>query len=582
MSRHSLNLESYQKLIQVSLREEPANIWLKNVQFLNVYLGKIERKNIVISGQRIAYVGDKEPLASRHTEIIELNEKQIIVPGYIEPHGHPFQLYNPITWSDFLLSGGTTTSINDNLFFFTMLGVDKSIKFIEELNRTSELLHLWWARFDDQTEANEIGTKRTFSFNEGYLGRWLDHPLVIQGGEFTSWSRFLKGDMDLAKLMLMTKQQYGKRIEGHLPGASLDTLNAMAASGVGADHESINGEDVLNRLSIGMYAALRHSSIRPDLPKILTYLIQEPNLNKSLLMLTSDGSHPFFLNQTGIDKMIKIMLDYGFNVIDVYRIATLNPATYYGLDQNIGSISPGRLAHLNVLEDLSKPTPLHVMVGGKWAIRNNTLLNKQGQSGDWLKSYFYKERIHPNINETHLSQGEGHTGIRFVNAVITVPYKYQPTQPLDEGELYLSLLDQQGKWVLNTRMKGFSSKLLALASSYTASKDYVLIGKNRDYMLKAFQEMLDLNGGIVAYFEDQECIKIPLPLSGGMSLEPLETVIKQTTFFVKKMNESGYRFKDPFFTLFFLTTTHLPNVRLTYDGLYLIKEEQIITPVSKL
>ena len=43
---------------------------------------------------------------------------QVLVPGYIEPHCHPFQLYNPHSLSNYASSFGTTTLINDNLYPF--------------------------------------------------------------------------------------------------------------------------------------------------------------------------------------------------------------------------------------------------------------------------------------------------------------------------------------------------------------------------------------------------------------------------------------------------------------------------------
>lgn len=582
MNIRPLSLEAYQRLLQVSLGKEPASVWFKHVRYLNVHTGQVERGHIVLSDQRIAYVGEKEPLTSKDTEIVELDAYQIMVPGYIEPHGHPFHWYNPWTWGEFLLTQGTTMSINDNVFFFANLDVEKAIQFINELDQNSQHLSLWWARFDAQTDIHEKEEGQNYRFTEEAMQKWLAHPLVMQGGEFTAWPQLLQGDEELAKFMLMTRQQFGKRIEGHLPGASLETLNALAAAGIGADHESLNGKDVLKRLRVGMYTALRYSSIRPDLPQILRDLREVPNLNLSRMMLTNDGSIPFFVEESGFNQMVKIVLDAGFSEVDAYRMATLNPATYYGLDQDIGSIAPGRLAHMNILEDLSQPTPVHVMVDGKWAIRNQRRVSRRDVPKEWLQGYFRMKQPTFTLDVQDLNIEQGEMGIQLVNAAITRPYAYQVNELLEEGEVYLSLVNQQGKWVLNTRMKGFSLKLTALASSYTATKDYVLIGKDREQMLRAFDELVALGGGIVAYFDNGESMQISLPLAGGMSAEPMEKVIEICTLFVQKMKDSGYAFEDPVYTLLFLTATHLPFIRLTSQGVYLIKEQQMITPVYKL
>jgi adenine deaminase len=48
------------------------------------------------------------------------------------------------------------------------------------------------------------------------------------------------------------------------------------------------------------------------------------------------------------------------------------------------------------------------------------------------------------------------------------------------------------------------------------------------------------------------------------------------------MKKNGHRFDDPIYTLLFLTATHLPFVRLTKQGLFLIKEQQIVTNIRDI
>ena len=60
-----------------------------------------------------------------------------------------------------------------------------------------------------------------------------------------------------------------KKIEGHFPGASEKTLAKMMLFGADCDHEAMTGEEVYESLMQGYMVSLRHSSIRPDLPKLL-------------------------------------------------------------------------------------------------------------------------------------------------------------------------------------------------------------------------------------------------------------------------------------------------------------------------
>lgn len=408
----------------------------------------------------------------------------------------------------------------------------------------------------------------------------MAHPFVVQGGEFTSWPLLLQGNQDLAKWMLLTKQDFNKRIEGHLPGASAETLNALTAAGISADHESLNGEDVLRRLRIGLYATLRYSSIRPDLPQILEELRKQPDLNLSRIMLTNDGATPFFVEQSGVNQMIKLVIEAGFEAVDAYRMATLNPATYYGLDQDLGGIAPGRLAHINVVEHMNEPTPIHVMVDGRWVIRSSQKIT-QPISTVWLEEFFPALKQTWEIGSDLFNDEEGEVGIELINEVITRPYTYDANHSLEDGEAFLSLVNRHGEWTLHTRIKQFATTLTALASTYTASSDYLLIGTDREQMLVALREVLGQGGGIVAYFEGGEKWHIPLTLAGGMSIEEMGKLKELSAQFVDKMKEHGHRFNDPIYSLLFLTATHLPFVRLTEQGLFMIKEQQIATHIHK-
>lgn len=577
MKIRPLKLEDYQRLIQVSQRKAPATHWFKDAQLLNVYTGQLQKAHVALAYGRIAYVGEKEPLVSETTEIIELEPGQVMVPGYIEPHAHPFQWYNPYTWGTYLVRQGTTVSINDNMALFKYLDDDQALGFIDQLDEEGEHLWLWWSRFDAQTGLDQEERR----FSPATLRRWLEHRFVMQGGEFTSWPLLLKGNKALAEAMLITKQEFHKRVEGHLPGASSETLNSMIVAGVSADHEALTGTDVIQRLRLGLYASLRYSSIRPDLPKLLEEIKGQPELNTSRLLLTNDGSMPFFVEQSGCDQMIKLVIEAGFSAADAYRMVTLNPATYYGLDEELGGIAPGRLAHINILRDVYQPTPLHVMIEGRWVVRDGLSLSVQSKP-KWLQHYFPKLNQRSVLTVDALQAKSADKGIELLNEVITKPYSFDPVSPLTENEAFLSLVDREGKWVINTRIKGFATELEGLASTYTASSHYLLIGRDREAMVRLLHETLERGGGVYAKFNAVEEAWISLPLAGGMSEEPMEQLMGQSREFVAKLKAHGHPFEDPIYTLLFLTATHLPFIRLTDHGLYLIKEQTIISPATSL
>lgn len=92
-------------------------------------------------------------------------------------------------------------------------------------------------------------------------------------------------------------------------------------------------------------------------------------------------------------------------------------------------------------------------------------------------------------------------GIEMINDVITKPYSVTfdiATDELttDHDESFLILIGQDGSWRINTMVKGFSNSLMGFASSFSSTGDIILIGKNKNDMVCAFNRMKELGGGL--------------------------------------------------------------------------------------
>src|SRR5699024_9665506 len=291
------------------------------------------------------------------TEIMECTG-QYVVPGYVEPHAHPVQLYNPEMFARHAATYGTTTFINDNLFLLKLLEKKQAFQLMDDFNQLPVSM-FWWGRFDSQSMlANEEAI-----FNTADILDWIHHPSVVQGGELTSWPELLAGDDRLLYWIQETKKQR-KKIEGHFPGASKDTLTRLKLLGATADHESMTKEEVMRRLELGYHAALRHSSIRPDLAAILEELIDDEFAAYDQLMFTTDGSTPSFIENGVINQCLDIAMGAGVPLEEAYRMASYNVAAYYDMDHLLGSIAPGRIAHLNILYEKDDPNPFSVLAKG--------------------------------------------------------------------------------------------------------------------------------------------------------------------------------------------------------------------------
>ena len=277
-------------------------IVITNAKYLHGIYKSWMTGNIWISNDRIIYVGKEMPKRSDQAEIIDASG-QVIVPGYIEPHVHPFQLYNPQTFADYASQLGTTTFLSDNLLLFLMLRNEKAFSILDELQELP-FHYYWWARFDSQTELEN----EEILFTNKSVGEWIDRNDVLMGGELTGWPKLVAGD-DQMLYWLQKSKMAGKKIEAHLPGASERTLVRMRLIGADGDHEAMTVEEVEKRLQHGYAVTLRHSSIRPDLPTLLHDIIEKDLNVFDHLMMTTDGSTPAFHRDGVMDKCIQVALD---------------------------------------------------------------------------------------------------------------------------------------------------------------------------------------------------------------------------------------------------------------------------------
>ncbi|MGW6191139.1 adenine deaminase C-terminal domain-containing protein [Bacillus cereus] len=553
------------------------HILLKNATYLNSYIREWTIANIWVYDDRIVYVGGKLPQQLHNCEVIDC-EGKYVVPSYIEPHAHPYQLYNPETLANYAMQFGTTTFINDNLTLFFTLQREVAFRLLDEFKKIPASMY-WWCRFDGQTELQNGESL----FNSEEIMEWLKHEDVLQGGELTAWPKLLNGDDEMLNWVQETKRLQ-KKVEGHFPGASESTLAKLKLLGTDCDHEAMTGQEALTRLMQGYTVSLRNSSIRPDLEVLLKELMELGVKQFDRFIFTTDGSHPSFYENGMTNRMIEIAIKQGVPVIDAYNMASYNIARYYNMEHLHGSIATGRIANINILESKENSTPISVIAKGNWMKRDGINKNKS-VSIEWDKFQVAPLQLDWCLQKEDMIFTDT-KGIKLLNDVITKPYVSEIELNCDElspdhDECFLMMIARDGTWRVNTVVKGFVKELGGLASSYSGTGDIILIGKSKEDMLTAFHRVKELGGGIVIAEKTEVLHEIALPLLGIMSNLEMSALIHKEKMMVKLLQERGYAYNDPAFTILFFSATHLPFIRVTPIGLYDVKSSKVIaSPVN--
>ena len=89
-----------------SRQGQEADLFLEGARVLNVYSGELLKSNVAVKGEKIWYVGPRSDPIGERTLRLDMSCK-VLVPGYVEPHCHPWNIYNPVTLGEEFCRLGT-------------------------------------------------------------------------------------------------------------------------------------------------------------------------------------------------------------------------------------------------------------------------------------------------------------------------------------------------------------------------------------------------------------------------------------------------------------------------------------------
>jgi len=557
------------RLTDVARGDVPADLYVRGGTLLNVYTGELYPANVATRGERIGYVGVRDEMVGPRTRVVDATGR-VLVPGYIDPHVHPATLTTPSALARFVLPLGTTAVVADTLQFWELGGL-RAFQTVADALLTAPLRFYWMIRPHAQSRAPDEWRR----FGLKTLAKALAHPRTVAIGEVTRWPDAWRGDPELLRRLGLAR---GARVEGHTAGASGEKIPAIAAAGFTSDHEPITAQEVLDRARQGIALMLRESSLRPDLAGLLDVLKTAPAL-ASRLMLTNDGSMPAFVRTHGfVDHLIRIALERGVAPIDAYRMATLNPATYYGLDADLGGVAPGRYADLCVLDDLAEPRPSTVIARGKVIATGGQLVGRVTEPS-WRRVFRSPEarlavRWRARPDDFELPRRARYPVIQLVSAVIS---RLQE-RPLEPGDLHAALLDRGGRWVAPGVVAGFADRLDGFATTTSTDFNILALGRRPEVMARAVNRLLDLHGGIVLVEGERIVYELALPLGGIMTRGTVDEAARSEDELRRQLFERGYSYHEPLYSLFFLAADFLPTVRLSPRGVWDVKRGRVLLP----
>jgi adenine deaminase len=571
------------RLIEVASGRRGADYYLANGKIVNVYSGEVVEGNVATSGERIAYVGPSDTMVGSGTKILDV-EGDYLIPGYFDPHAHADLLFNPATFSDQIVVTGTTAVFADNHDLANSLG----IKGLRKILRDSKSYPLKFFMGVPAVSPPFPDIEGKDFYPLGDLSGLLKNEAALAISEITPFVRLARGDRRLLSKITLARNE-GKRVEGHTVGVSYDKLNAIIDGGITSCHESLKSEDVLNRLRLGLYVMLRHGSIRSDLKPLSRALSECQGIGSNRVMLTTDGVFADDLVSRGyMDYLVAEAIKYGIEPIEAIRMATLNPATYFGLDWDLGGIAPSRCADLSLVEDLRRPTPRLVMERGRVVAREGRLVIDASPLpavglGD---RPFTLKKIDEGLFRV-TSRRKGRVRIPVIHIVDkTVTERRDADLPVKDGAieadssrdiLKIILIQRDGKRRGCGFLSGFGARIGGIASSIAhETHNLMVIGGNDRDMAVALDHVIRIKGGIILANEGRVVHELPLPIGGIMSPLPINELARGVEKLKSVFRDFGCPLEDPIWTMGFLSFTSIVEVRITLSGVYDVKKGRVI------
>ncbi len=566
-------------LADVAMGRKEADIVITNARLVNVCTCEIQDGiDVAIIQGRIAKVGDCKGAIGSKTKVIDASNRYL-APAFMDGHMHiESSMLKVSEYAKAVIPHGTSGVFFDPHEICNVLGL-KGVRYMLDDAKTTPLKAMLTTPscvpavpgFEDTgAEIHPEDIAETMKWDECVgLGEMMNFPGICYSDKHT---HDIVGETIKA----------GKIVTSHfsLPETG-DMLNAYIAAGNRCCHESTREEDALTKMRLGMYAMFREGSAWHDLKEVAK-AITKHKVDSRFACLISDDNHPHTLKSLGhLDHIVKRAIEEGIDPIVAIQMVTINVATCFHLDHELGSIAPSKCADMVILDDLENVKVNEVFINGDLVAKNGELNIKFGE-------YKYPSDA---LNTVHLSPLKEedfviNAGGKVANCRVMeiIPAKtgtIERFEDLDiiDGEIKADTSKDILKAVVferhkntNTKgfgfVKGFGIKEGALAQTVAHdAHNLFVVGSNDKDMMIAANALIECGGGLVAVKDGKILARVELPIAGLMSNEPLNETDVKVANLEKAWKDMGCTHPSPFMTMAIIPLACLPEIRLTNRGL---------------
>jgi adenine deaminase len=575
--------EERRALIQVARGQRPADLVLRNGQVVNVFTNEIYPADVAIFAGRIAGIGPRGAYGGARE--VDLGG-HYLCPGLVEAHTHiEDSLLVPGEFARALALHGTTTCVSDPHEIANVAGVPGLRWMLAAAEGIPVRMRFTLPSCVPASEYESAGA--TLAPDD--LIPLAADPRIASVGEVMNFPAVLAGDATMLGMIALGRPggavPRGLAVDGHAPGLRGLDLCGYVAAGAQSDHETVEADEALEKLRLGMWLWVREGSMRnlaALLPVILAHRPERAGF------VADDRTADSLLREGDLDHIIRQAVAGGLDPIAAIRMASLHPAQYFGFGDR-GAIAPGYLADLVVVPDLAAFRPRQVYVGGALvAADGQTLFGAPPLPSGWGETIERTVRLRDFTAERLRLPGHSGTArvIGLIPDQIVTDDRRMEVEAVD-GQLVadpardllkVAVVERYGRGRVGVGLlHGLGLRAGAMASSVAHdAHNIVVAGASDDDMTLAVQTIARLQGGLVVVREGAILYELPLPLGGLMSPLPVAEVAAAAERLDHLVAGMGVGLAHPFGFLSFLALSVVPALKITDFGVLDVNAWRIV------
>ena len=574
--------DSAPRLIAVATGREPADLVIRGGIWVNVHSREcLPGHDIAIAAGRIAcIVPDASYCIGPDTEVVEARGRYMI-PGLCDGHMHiESGMLTPAEFARAIIPHGTTTIFTDPHEIANVLGLpgvrmmhDEAA--LQPINIYTEMPSCAPSAPGLETTGHEITPED--------VAEAMTWPGIIGLGEMMNFPGVAHADPKMLAEIAAT-QRAGKTVGGHYASPDLGPdFAGYVAGGPADDHEGTCEADAIARVRQGMRSMMRLGSAWHDVESQIT-AVTEKGLDSRNFILCTDDCHSATLVHDGhMNRVVRHAIACGCDPLVALQMATINTATHFGMERELGSLTPGRRADVILTSDLTDLPIEQVWARGRLISENGSVLVD-------CPHYAWPDSARNTVHLGHvlsaadfeIAAPEGANAVRA--NVIGVIENQAPTKALKadlpvrnglveaEGDICQIALVERHRatgGVTNAFVSGFGyTGRMAMASTVAHDSHHmIVVGTDRDQMALAANRLAEVGGGITIWRDGAELALVELPIAGLMSDDHAPTVAAKAQKMVEAMVACGCTLNNAYMQHSLLALVVIPELRISDLGL---------------